>query len=59
VEEVVSEPLGGAHKDPDVVAQNLKTTLLKHLHELKACSDEELLNNRYEKFRKIGPYHEG
>ncbi len=59
VDEVVEEPLGGAHKSPDVVAENLKACLLKHIKELQSATKEELLANRYEKFRKIGHYQEG
>ncbi len=54
IEEVVLEPLGGAHRDPQVAAKNLKEILLKHLKELKSKSTEKLLEDRYQKFRSIG-----
>jgi acetyl-CoA carboxylase carboxyl transferase subunit alpha len=54
IDEIVPEPLGGAHRDPDACAQNLKKCLLKNLRELKSLSKEELLRGRYDKFRRIG-----
>jgi acetyl-CoA carboxylase carboxyl transferase subunit alpha len=54
IDEIVPEPLGGAHRDPDGCAQNLKKCLLKNLKELKSFSKEELLKGRYNKFRRIG-----
>lgn len=54
IDEVISEPLGGAHRDPQQTAENLKQSILKHLKELKAQSPAKLLQDRYEKFRKIG-----
>jgi len=58
VDEVLPEPLGGAHIDPEQTAQTLKQTFLKYLKDLKAKSHEELLNGRYDKFRKMGVYEE-
>jgi len=54
IDGVVPEPLGGAHRDPQAMAQNIKEVLLKNLKELKAESPEELLKARYKKFRSIG-----
>lgn len=54
VDEIVAEPLGGAHNDLITVSQNLKNVLLKHLIELKALSVPERLRLRYEKFRQYG-----
>ena len=54
VDEIISEPLGGAHKDPIRVVNHLKATLTKYLKELIPLSKEDLLKDRYEKFRKIG-----
>jgi len=56
VDEVIAEPLGGAHYDPVVVAQKLKKVLLKYVKELSSLSDTELLDHRYNKFRGIGEY---
>ena len=51
---MISEPMGGAHVDYDQAAQNLKAALEKHLRELKKLSANQLLDQRYEKFRQIG-----
>lgn len=58
IDEIVPEPLGGVHKDPQLSCQNLKEALLKNLNTLKNFSLEELLKRRYEKFRKIGVFKE-
>ncbi|HEX7862712.1 MAG TPA: acetyl-CoA carboxylase carboxyltransferase subunit alpha [Verrucomicrobiae bacterium] len=54
VDEIVPEPLGGAHNDVQAMAQTFRTTLQKNLQELKALSTEERLRRRYEKFRRYG-----
>ena len=56
VDEVVPEPLGGAHKDYDTTAATLKHTLLKHLDTLLDLKQTELLTARYKKFRKMGVF---
>lgn len=56
VDELVPEPLGGAHRNHSVAADNLKTALIKHLAELKTVAIDELLERRYQKFRMIGKY---
>ena len=56
VDEIIPEPPGGAHRDPESVIAHLKKAILKYLKELSAFSDKELLKNRYEKFRKIGEF---
>ncbi len=58
IDEIVPEPLGGVHKDPELSSQNLKKALLKNLNVLQKISIEELLKKRYEKFRKIGIFKE-
>lgn len=54
IDEVVAEPLGGAHRDPQKMAQTLKETINRNLKVLNALDREELLRLRYEKFRGIG-----
>lgn len=54
VNEVLPEPLGGAHNDPATMAQTLKTHLLKHLEALKAIPAAERMKQRYERFRSHG-----
>ncbi|MDI1336133.1 MAG: acetyl-CoA carboxylase carboxyltransferase subunit alpha [Lacunisphaera sp.] len=58
VDEVIPEPLGGAHYDPAAAAAALKAALLRHLAELTPKSVEELLDQRYERYRALGEYRE-
>jgi acetyl-CoA carboxylase carboxyl transferase subunit alpha len=58
VDEVVPEPLGGAHTDPVGTALNLKTHLLKHLEQVLALPIPERLKTRYAKFRAHGHFQE-
>ena len=59
VDDVVEEPLGGAHRDHYQMAGRLKMYLIKTLRELQRLPTDELLAQRYEKFRQIGPFLEG
>jgi len=59
VDEIIEEPLGGAHRNPEAVAAAVKKAALKHIKKLITLSSEELLNARYERFRKIGKFQEG
>lgn len=54
VDQVVSEPLGGAHRDPALMAANLKKHLLETLEKLEGFGDEELLERRYERLMSYG-----
>ncbi len=58
VDEVIPEPLGGAHRNPREAADNLKKAVLRHLKELTELSLDELSKLRYQKFRKIGMFKE-
>ena len=58
VDEIVPEPLGGAHTNPTTIAATLKTHLLKHLEEILALPVPERLKKRYEKFRAHGHFTE-
>ena len=58
VDEIVPEPLGGAHTDADKTAATLKKHLVKHLDELINMSPEQRLKGRYEKFRAFGHFEE-
>lgn len=58
VDDVIEEPLGGAHRDHHQMAGRMKIYLLKTLRELLRKPTEELLVERYEKFRRIGPFLE-
>lgn len=59
VDAVVSEPLGGAHTDPEKAAQFLKEALLSHLEEVEVMGPRLRLHARYGKFRAFGPVLEG
>jgi acetyl-CoA carboxylase carboxyl transferase subunit alpha len=59
VDEVVPEPLGGAHNDLPAMAQSLRNHLLKHLHSLLATTSQKRLHQRYEKFRRYGAVSQG
>ena len=59
VDEVVPEPLGGAHRDHDEIANTLRQTLVRHIDELRQIPTEQLLQNRYAKLKAIGRYAEG
>ncbi|MFA5005447.1 MAG: carboxyl transferase domain-containing protein, partial [Candidatus Omnitrophota bacterium] len=54
IDEVIPEPLGGAHRDPEKIAQTVKETILRNLKALETLDKEELLKIRYKKFRSMG-----
>lgn len=56
IDEIIKEPLGGADKDIDLVANNIKECILRNLEELNGKTKEEIVNQRYEKFRNMGEY---
>lgn len=58
IDDIVTEPLGGAHKDPSSAAQLLKTYIIEKLDELGAMSTGVLVDKRYERFRKYGSFYE-
>jgi len=58
VDEIIPEPLGGAHSDPDMAAQTLREYLLKHLEQLQALPGADRLKQRYAKFRAFGHFTE-
>lgn len=56
IDEVIPEPQGGTHRDPQKAAKNLKSAIKKHLEELRQIPIDKLLSLRYQKFRKIGVF---
>ena len=54
IDEIISEPLGGAHRDRNLMLQNLKNSITKNLDDFKLMSPEEIFNNRKNKFLRIG-----
>lgn len=59
IDEIIPEPLGGAHRDQRGMAALLKQTLLTQIRQLSLLPKDELLNRRYRKFRAIGEFEEG
>lgn len=59
IDEIIPEPRGGAHKDPEQTALNIKERIIKHLEELKKISPEEVVKKRYKKYREIGKFKRG
>ena len=58
VDDVLQEPLGGAHRDHQQMASRLKSYLSRTLRELETKTADELVDERYEKFRRIGVFLE-
>lgn len=56
IDGIVEEPAGGAHRDHKCIALNLKNIILSSFSELEKISVEELVENRYNKFRKMGSF---
>ena len=54
VDEIISEPIGGAHQDYDTISASIKLSLLTNIAELSKFSQEELLQRRYQRLLKIG-----
>ena len=59
IDEIIAEPLGAAHRDPQQMGNILKAYLLRSLRELKLLSLPDLVEQRYQKFRKMGVFDEG
>jgi acetyl-CoA carboxylase carboxyl transferase subunit alpha len=58
IDEIIPEPPGGAHRDYDAAAANVKTAILRHLDSLEKLSPEELVEQRIEKFSRMGFWEE-
>jgi acetyl-CoA carboxylase carboxyl transferase subunit alpha len=56
IDGIVPEPVGGAHRNWEETAENLRGALRGSLQELRSRSAESLVADRYEKFRKIGVF---
>jgi len=57
IDEIIHEPLGGAHKDYTAAATQIKLALVRHLKRLSAQPISELLSNRFEKFSSMGKFN--
>ena len=58
-DEIVPEPLGGAHSDPAAAADSVRDAILKNLAQLGKLGPDQLLDQRYGKFRAMGIFKEG
>jgi acetyl-CoA carboxylase carboxyl transferase subunit alpha len=59
IDEIVPEPQGGAHRDPQKMAQTLKNLILSSLKDLLAMGKDDILKSRYKKFRSMGIVAQG
>lgn len=55
-DEVIKEPLGGAHRNPDEIADILKNAILKHIKELKTIDPDSFLENRIHRYDRMGVF---
>ncbi|MGC8862408.1 MAG: acetyl-CoA carboxylase carboxyltransferase subunit alpha [Armatimonadota bacterium] len=58
VDEVIKEPLGGAHRNVEATARSVKSAILRHLDELEKLPLRSLLDARYKKFRSMGVFED-
>ena len=54
IDEIIKEPIGGAHRDKDLILKNVQDSLSSSLDYFQSMSGEEVFNNRKNKFLKIG-----
>jgi acetyl-CoA carboxylase carboxyl transferase subunit alpha len=55
-DEIIREPVGGAHRDHDLAARNVGEAIRRHLAQLKQLSPEQVVADRYRKYRAIGVF---
>jgi acetyl-CoA carboxylase carboxyl transferase subunit alpha len=58
VDEIIPEPLGSAHRDPEAMAQTLQNALISHLRDLEVLDTGELLNRRSARLAAMGVFKE-
>jgi len=58
VDEIVKEPVGGAHLDPDATGEALREALIRHVTELRKIRPEKLVRRRAEKYGAMGAFSE-
>ncbi len=56
IDEIIPEPIGGAHRDPDAMAQNLKAALIEALDRIDSVSVDKLLDSRYDRLMRYGHF---
>jgi acetyl-CoA carboxylase carboxyl transferase subunit alpha len=57
IDEIIQEPLGGAHRNPEAAAAEMKRAILKHLKRLTGYSTSKLLSKRFDKFAEMGKFN--
>jgi acetyl-CoA carboxylase carboxyl transferase subunit alpha len=57
IDEIIKEPLGGAHRNPENAASEIKRILLKHIKKISGYSKSKLISRRYEKFSGMGKFN--
>lgn len=58
IDEVIPEPVGGAHHDPSEAAENVKAAIVAHLKKFSKHTGDQLTEHRYQKFRKYGAFEQ-
>jgi acetyl-CoA carboxylase carboxyl transferase subunit alpha len=58
IDEIIPEPLGGAHSDHEATAQSVRDALCRHLDELRRFKPDKLVRRRREKFLRLGQFVE-
>jgi acetyl-CoA carboxylase carboxyl transferase subunit alpha len=58
IDEIIPEPLGGAHQDPELTGESLRAALARHLNELRRVRPEKLIRRRAEKYGAMGTFAE-
>jgi acetyl-CoA carboxylase carboxyl transferase subunit alpha len=58
IDEIIPEPLGGAHREPTTTAKSIGASVQAHLDKLSAMGPDELITDRWSKFRKIGVFRD-
>ena len=54
IDEIIPEPLGGAHRDKDLILDNVRNSITNNLNDFSSMSKDEVLNHRKNKFLSIG-----
>ena len=54
IDEIIPEPVGGAHRDKDLILNNIRNSIINHLNDFNSMSKDEVLNHRKNKFLSIG-----
>ncbi|MBD3266422.1 acetyl-CoA carboxylase carboxyl transferase subunit alpha, partial [bacterium] len=58
IDEIIPEPLGGAHRNHTVMGERVKAAILRHLSDYNEMEENELIQNRYDRFRDMGVFYE-